>query len=76
MVDDVKVRSQALGVVLPAGLKPEVARLMLDQAEARARETPPREPAERRRERDAETRRIARQIFEEDREFFEMLGDR
>ena len=61
---------------MPAGLKPQVARLMLDQAEARARQAPPAEPPEDRRERDAETRRIARQILEEDREFFEMLGDR
>ena len=77
MVDDVKERSRALGVVLPAGLKPEVARLLLDRVEAEEREFGAHpEPVVDRREREAETRRIARKIFEEDREFFEMLGNR
>jgi hypothetical protein len=77
MTDDVKERFQALGIVLPAELRPDVARLMLEQAEVEERERHAHpEPMVDRRERDEETRRIARRVFEEDREFFELLGVR
>ena len=82
MIDDLTRRSRQLGLVLPAGLKPEVADHLLDQAETeeRARPKPTLEEAiaahQERSARDEETRRIARRIFEEDREFSELLGDR
>jgi hypothetical protein len=82
MIDDVKRRSRQLGLVLPAGLKPEVAEHILDQAEAEERQRPKPTLDEaiaaqmERSARDEETRRMARRIFEEDRQFFELLGDR
>jgi hypothetical protein len=82
MIDDLTRRSKQLGLVLPPGLEPAVAAHLLDQVEATQRATPQPTIDEaiaahlKRSARDEETRLLARKIFEEDREFFEMLGDR
>jgi hypothetical protein len=82
MTDDVKRRSRALGVTLPPGLRPEVAGFLLDAAEAeeRARPRPTVQEAVaafmEREARAEETRRLARRVFEDNRELFELLGDR
>jgi hypothetical protein len=82
MIDDLKRRSRALGLVLAPGLKPEVAEHLLDLAEAEERATPRPTVEEAvaaylaRSARDEENRRIARRIFEENRELFAQLGDR
>lgn len=82
MIDDLTRRSKQLGLVLPPGLTPEAAERLLDLFEADEQARPKPTVAElvaARRERlarDEETRRLARRIFEENRELFAQLGDR